>query len=264
MQLDCEASHRYITTWGCVRLLLPVDKSVAYASVNSLQLTSQLQGLRIRLVIVVVHADGVRLSLNCGRQRVYNSSPKVIFDYEEPRWDILLSRSRLYHYSVGGAWWHLGGIILTGKHRRTRRKNSSSATFPTTDPTLTGPGLNPGLRGQRPATNRVSHKMWLTFGNCLSVLWVYYWSTSFVTKELKFPPINLTDPFKLWLFSEMKGSLEGTQCQWEIAQRTAIFQWRKFLICCKNGCTSLMTCKICRLNGVKQTMSLSFPITYFF
>ena len=32
-----------------------------------------------------------------------------------------------------------------------------SATFSTTNPTLTDPGSNPGLRGQRPATNRLSH-----------------------------------------------------------------------------------------------------------
>jgi hypothetical protein len=47
-----------------------------------------------------VHADGMRLSLNCGQQRVYCSSR---------RWNM-------------GVWSH-GGIILTGKDRRIRRKS---------------------------------------------------------------------------------------------------------------------------------------------
>jgi hypothetical protein len=41
---------------------------------------------------------------------------------------------------------------LTGKNRSTRGK-TSSATLSTTDPTWT----DPGLRGERPATNRLSH-----------------------------------------------------------------------------------------------------------
>jgi hypothetical protein len=36
-------------------------------------------------------------------------------------------------------------------------ENCRSATLSTTNPTWTEPGLNPGLRGERPATNRVSH-----------------------------------------------------------------------------------------------------------
>jgi hypothetical protein len=33
----------------------------------------------------------------------------------------------------------------------------SSATLSTTNPTWADPGSNPGLRGERPATNRLSH-----------------------------------------------------------------------------------------------------------
>jgi hypothetical protein len=36
-------------------------------------------------------------------------------------------------------------------------KNCPSATLFTTNPTWTDPGLNPGFRGERPATNRLSH-----------------------------------------------------------------------------------------------------------
>jgi hypothetical protein len=46
---------------------------------------------------------------------------------------------------------------LTGENRRTRGKTCPSATLSTTNPTLTDPGSNPGLRGGRPATNRLSH-----------------------------------------------------------------------------------------------------------
>jgi hypothetical protein len=46
---------------------------------------------------------------------------------------------------------------LTGENRSTRRKTCPSATLSTTNLTWTDPGSNPGLRGERPATNRLSH-----------------------------------------------------------------------------------------------------------
>jgi hypothetical protein len=46
---------------------------------------------------------------------------------------------------------------LTGENRRTGRKSCPSATLPTTNLTWIDPGTNPGLRGQRPATNDLSH-----------------------------------------------------------------------------------------------------------
>jgi hypothetical protein len=52
-----------------------------------------------------------------------------------------------------------GGMILTGENRRTRRKTCPSATLSTTNPTWIDPGANPGLRGERPATNHLSHGM---------------------------------------------------------------------------------------------------------
>jgi hypothetical protein len=50
-----------------------------------------------------------------------------------------------------------GGMMLTGENRRTRRKTCPSASLCTTIHTLTGQGENPGLCGERPATNRRSH-----------------------------------------------------------------------------------------------------------
>jgi hypothetical protein len=48
---------------------------------------------------------------------------------------------------------------LTGENRRTRGKTCPSATLSTTNLTWTDPGSNPGLRGGRPAANRLSHGM---------------------------------------------------------------------------------------------------------
>jgi hypothetical protein len=50
-----------------------------------------------------------------------------------------------------------GGMILTGENRRTRRKTCPIATFSTTNPIWIDPGANTGLRGERPATNHLSH-----------------------------------------------------------------------------------------------------------
>jgi hypothetical protein len=50
----------------------------------------------------------------------------------------------------------IGGMILTGENRRSRRNTCPSTTLSTTNPTRTGVGLDPGLRGDRPAANRLS------------------------------------------------------------------------------------------------------------
>jgi hypothetical protein len=46
---------------------------------------------------------------------------------------------------------------LTWENQSTRRKICLSATLSTTNPTWTDPESNPGLRGGRPATNRLRH-----------------------------------------------------------------------------------------------------------
>jgi hypothetical protein len=50
-----------------------------------------------------------------------------------------------------------GGMIFTGQNRRTRRKTCPSATLSTTNPTWIDLGTNPGLRGDRPVTDDLSH-----------------------------------------------------------------------------------------------------------
>jgi hypothetical protein len=46
---------------------------------------------------------------------------------------------------------------LTGENQNTRGKPYLSATLYTTNPTWTDLGSNPGLRGEKPATNRLSN-----------------------------------------------------------------------------------------------------------
>jgi hypothetical protein len=60
---------------------------------------------------------------------------------------------------------------LTGENRSTREKSCPSATSSTTNPIWTDPGSNSGLRGERPATNRLSHGTalhWLVLAFSLS------------------------------------------------------------------------------------------------
>jgi hypothetical protein len=63
--------------------------------------------------------------------------------YAFPRW-----------YEFGERWWN---DILAGGNRRTRRKSCPSATLSSINPTWIDPGANPALRGERPATNDLSH-----------------------------------------------------------------------------------------------------------
>jgi hypothetical protein len=70
----------------------------------------------------VAHVDGLRLSPNGVHCQACCSSP----------------------------WWCMrveshGGIMRTGETRKSRRKPCLSATSPTTNPTWTVPGANPGL-----------------------------------------------------------------------------------------------------------------------
>jgi hypothetical protein len=48
-------------------------------------------------------------------------------------------------------------VIWYWGNRRRRRNTSPSATLSTKNNTQTDPGANPGLHGEKPATNRLSH-----------------------------------------------------------------------------------------------------------
>jgi hypothetical protein len=77
-------------------------------------------------------ADGVGLApkRGCLLTLAYYAFP-ILYEFGERRWN----------------------DIVTGENRRTRRKTCPSATLSTTNPT----GIDPGLRGERPATNDLSH-----------------------------------------------------------------------------------------------------------
>jgi hypothetical protein len=80
--------------------------------------------------------------------------------YTFPRW-----------YEFGERRWN---DILTGENRRTWRKTCPSATLSTTNPTWIDPGANPVLRGERPATNRLSH------GTALALPYTVTWVNFYV------------------------------------------------------------------------------------
>jgi hypothetical protein len=76
---------------------------------------------------------------------------------------------------------------LTGENRSTRGKSCRSATLSTTNPTWTDPGLNPGLRGERPATNRLSHGTAHICGLAIqTVTLVYVLTIAFALKSSSF------------------------------------------------------------------------------
>ena len=71
---------------------------------------------------------------------------------------------------------------LTGENRSTRRKTCPSTTLSTTNPTWTDQESNPGLRGERPATNRLSH-VTVTGTSCQSfILSDYFFLSSHFRK----------------------------------------------------------------------------------
>jgi hypothetical protein len=61
---------------------------------------------------------------------------------------------QFFRFSV---YWSTGGMKLTGENRSTRGKTCPSVTLSIINPMWIEPGSNPGLRGVRPSTNRLSH-----------------------------------------------------------------------------------------------------------
>ena len=83
------------------------------------------------------------------------------FIIEVPRSRCYGSTSTLKAYCAT-LWWRWlflfwFSILMEHRNRSTRRKTCPTAALSTTNPSCTDPGWNPGLRGERPATNRLSH-----------------------------------------------------------------------------------------------------------
>jgi hypothetical protein len=99
-------------------------------------------------------------------------------------------------------YWSSGGMKLTAQTRSTRGKTCPSATLSTTNPTWTDLGSSPGLRGGRPATNRLSQGTTLdTIYKLSKNIRVYGWRYLNLTAlacELKTIIFHLT---RYWLFS---------------------------------------------------------------
>jgi hypothetical protein len=103
-----------------------------------------------------------RLPVFCPLHLVYWGNVKKRVFY---LWDETTSLNCCHErtYCSSRSWYELqsdgGMMILTGESRRTLRKTCPSAIFSTTNPTWIDPGANPGLRGERSVTNRLSRGM---------------------------------------------------------------------------------------------------------
>jgi hypothetical protein len=108
-----------------------------------------------------------------------------VFYIEEPRSSCYWRTAVLKAYcaTLWGRrwrWWgffyfsnlmeHRGNEIYRGKPT-TRRRTCPSATLSTTNRTWTDPRSNPGPRGERPATNRLSHGTATLVLNLILILW---------------------------------------------------------------------------------------------
>jgi hypothetical protein len=66
--------------------------------------------------------------------------------------------------------WETDGVVLKAKFEILVKKHASS-TLSTTDPTLTHVGLKPGLCGERPSSNHLSHSTASISGIALVTWW---------------------------------------------------------------------------------------------
>jgi hypothetical protein len=106
---------------------------------------------------------GNRLSGYIHSVAVQNTTTDVFFPPPEDGVGLVPKRGCLLTlaYYAFPRWYEFGerrwNDILTEENRRTRRKTCSSATLSTTSLTWIDLGANPGLRGEGPATNDLSH-----------------------------------------------------------------------------------------------------------
>ena len=66
--------------------------------------------------------------------------------------------------------WSVDGMVLKVETRSTMTGRYPVSIWFTTDLTLTGPGINPGLRSDRPRTNRLSHIDIQAISVCLIII----------------------------------------------------------------------------------------------
>jgi len=64
--------------------------------------------------------------------------------------------------------WSIDGMVMKVETRSILTARCLIATWFTTEPTRTGPRINPGLRSDRPRTNRLNHIEIQSMSVCLS------------------------------------------------------------------------------------------------
>jgi hypothetical protein len=80
--------------------------------------------------------------------------------------------NRTPHGAVIDEYGANGGMIFA-RETEVLGEHLPSAALSTTNPTSIDPGANPGLRGERPATNRLSHGTALKY-RLLDLKYIYY------------------------------------------------------------------------------------------
>jgi hypothetical protein len=119
-------------------------------------------------------------------------------------WSVRLSYFLSLLLSFCLSWYEFGerrwNYMLAGENRRTRRKTCPSATISTTNPTWIDPGVNPGLRSERPATNDMSHGMALEMITMIfriqKVRGVCAWASADVTEEFRWPILSVLQDWR--------------------------------------------------------------------
>ena len=97
----------------------------------------------------------------CKKWRHFSNQRYPISEKKTPTFGRFADFARLSFRRATSRWrwvWVIGGIILIGRNRRTRRKVDPNAILFIINLTRTDQGSNPCLRGERPATNCLSHR----------------------------------------------------------------------------------------------------------
>jgi hypothetical protein len=108
------------------------------------------EGRGVRSIDLPILDSGIR------RRKVVSATPKPFYPRERDLLPILQEAGRTF----GALWMGPENLDVTRARisdRPVREKSCPSATLSTTNPTWTDQESNPGLHGEKPATNRLSH-----------------------------------------------------------------------------------------------------------
>jgi hypothetical protein len=141
LQVTCYAKHvcKFVTCHMFLQLAVWLDLHVSLTldliySCHRWWVSCITISSTFLLLLLLFISMGVRLCLWTAATNRLLVHPQMIHEYKEPRWN---NTDR-------------------GKPKNSE-KTRPSATLSTTSPTRIDPSANPGLRGERPATNGLSH-----------------------------------------------------------------------------------------------------------